>query len=72
MPSYDAIVIGGGTNGLAAAGRLAKAGARFWCWSRLLSQAVAQPPRNSPRATKSAPSPISSTCSIRVWSRGLI
>ena len=26
MPSYDAIVIGGGTNGLAAAGRLAKAG----------------------------------------------
>ncbi len=26
MPSYDAIIIGGGTNGLAAAGRLAKAG----------------------------------------------
>jgi phytoene dehydrogenase-like protein len=26
MPSFDAIVIGGGTNGLAAAGRLAKAG----------------------------------------------
>jgi len=26
MPSYDAIVIGGGTNGMAAAGRLAKAG----------------------------------------------
>jgi phytoene dehydrogenase-like protein len=26
MPSYDSIIIGGGTNGLAAAGRLAKAG----------------------------------------------
>ena len=29
MPSYDAIVIGGGTNGLAAAGRLAKAGRKI-------------------------------------------
>jgi phytoene dehydrogenase-like protein len=28
MPSYDCIVIGGGTNGLAAAGRLAKSGRR--------------------------------------------
>jgi phytoene dehydrogenase-like protein len=29
MPSYDAIVIGGGTNGMAAAGRLAKAGRKI-------------------------------------------
>jgi phytoene dehydrogenase-like protein len=29
MPSYDAIVIGGGSNGLAAAGRLAKAGRKL-------------------------------------------
>ena len=29
MPSYDAIIIGGGTNGLAAAGRLAKAGRKI-------------------------------------------
>jgi phytoene dehydrogenase-like protein len=29
MPSYDAIIIGGGSNGLAAAGRLAKAGRKL-------------------------------------------
>ena len=29
MPSYDVIIVGGGTNGLAAAGRLAKAGRKI-------------------------------------------
>ena len=49
MPSYDAIIIGGGTNGLAAAGRLAKAGRKVLVWSRRTLQAVARELRNSPK-----------------------
>jgi len=38
MPSYDAIIIGGGSNGLAAAGRLAKAGRKL-----LVLESASQP-----------------------------
>ena len=63
--TYDAIIVGGGHNGLVAGFYLARAGLRTLVLERRPSSAAPATPRSSPRGSARRPAPTSCRCCAR-------